>query len=122
VTGIQQGGDQGDAAAAEAPDGGGEAEDAHGDLCGQECPLLGGENFGLLVAFGPEEQTVVMAQAPGFAEVHFAAGVQACHHIHPLWGQAGQRGVFPEGAIAQQDIPLFELLPQCAQQTQVMVP
>ena len=30
--GVQQGGDQGDAAAAKAADGGGEADNAHGDL------------------------------------------------------------------------------------------
>ena len=40
--GIQQGGHQGDAAAAEAPDRGGEANNAHGDLRGQPFPLGGG--------------------------------------------------------------------------------
>jgi putative oxidoreductase len=40
--GIQQGAHQGDAAAAVAPDRGGEANNAHGDLRGQPFPLGGG--------------------------------------------------------------------------------
>ena len=75
----------------------------------------------MLAAFGPHEQTVTRAQASSFAEIDFAAVVQARHHIHALCWQAGQRGVFAEGAISQQDVPLFELLPQLAEQTQVMM-
>ena len=75
----------------------------------------------MLVAFGPHEQAVVLAQAPGFAEVHFAASVQAGDHIHALLRSGGQRGVFSVGAIAQEDVALFELVPESAQQAQVMV-
>ena len=119
--GVQQGGDQGDAAAAEAPDGGGKADNAHRDLYRKEHPLGGCEAFGLLVLFGPHEQTIVLAQALGFAEVHFAALVQARDHVHALFGPGRQSGVFAVSPVAQEDVALFEMVPQCAQQAQVVV-
>ena len=88
---------------------------------GSSAHWVGERIFGLLAALGPDKQAVVFAQAPGFAEIHFAALVQAGHHIHASLGQSGQGGVFAIGAVAQEDVALFELVPQSAQQAQVMV-
>jgi len=46
------------------------------------CGGKSAQDLGLLAAFGPDEQTVVVAQALGFAEINFAAGMQACDDIH----------------------------------------
>ena len=64
---------------------------------------------------------VVLAQAPGLAKVDLAALVQAGHDVHPLPGQSGQGGVFAVGAVSQEDVALLELIPQAAQQPQIMV-
>ena len=99
--GIQQGGHQGDAPAAEAPDGGRKADNPYGDLRGQPRPFSGGKDLGLLAAFGPDKQAVVFGQSLSFAEVHFAAVVQAGNHIDPALGQLRQGGVFAKGSVAQ---------------------
>src|ERR1017187_6252718 len=47
--------------------------------------------------------------------------MQACDHIHALSRSGGQGGVFSVGAISQEDVALFELVPESVQQAQVMV-
>ena len=47
--------------------------------------------------------------------------MQAGHHIHALPRSGGQGGVFSVGAISQEDVALLELMPESAQQAQVMV-
>jgi hypothetical protein len=58
-------------------------------------------------------------ELPG--KVGAATAVQACDHIHALPRSGGQGGVFSIGAISQEEVALFELVPECAQQAQVMV-
>ena len=47
--------------------------------------------------------------------------MQAGDHIHALLGSGRQSGVFAVGAVAQEDVALFKLVPQSSQQAQVMV-
>ena len=47
--------------------------------------------------------------------------MQAGHHIDALLGQSRQRGVFAVGPVAQEDVALFELIPQRAQHAQIVM-
>jgi hypothetical protein len=47
--------------------------------------------------------------------------MQAGHHIDASLGQSGQRGVLAKGAVAQENVALFELVPHPLQQEKVMM-
>jgi hypothetical protein len=118
--GIQQGGQQGDPAVAEAADGGAEADEAHGDLRGHALPLPGGENPGLHTTFEPDKKPVAFGQAFAFAEIHFALVMQARDDVDPPAGQLGGGGVFPKSTVPQHNIPGLEKRPQPVKQAQIM--
>ena len=68
-----------------------------------------------------DKQAVIFSQPAGLAEIDLALLVQPRHHIHPARRQDGQGGVLAIGAVTQEDVPGFELVPQLAEQPQIVV-
>jgi hypothetical protein len=66
----------------------------------------------LLAGLGPDKQAVVFAQVPSLAKIHFAALMQAGHHIDALLRQSRQGGELAIGAVAQEDVAFFKFVPQ----------
>src|SRR5215204_5255028 len=61
------------------------------------------------------------AEPFALAEINLARVMHASDHVNALSRQTGQDAVFTEGAIAQQNVSLFERFPQAAQQTDIVV-